>query len=189
MKAGFFLALFAALQLNCLGDDTNQLFFGGWSQNVNGLRSRFVVSIEHENERRCAAVYLELQNVSDAAPIEFNSGFSLKCQLTNTTGTAFPSSVCNVDHFIPRPYWIDIPYGSTLKLRVDDAWATVAGFKGQTGVSMVVGSGFWLIPDKTTNEYFLTGVFQVQPAFGTMDHEHPWNGTIQPPQVKIYFHK
>jgi len=174
----------------CFGDETNQFFTGNWSDTVGGLRMRFIVTSKHEVEPRRAAVYLEMQNVSNVInPIEFNSGFSLNCKLTNSTGNPPPPAGCIADGFVCPPYWIYVPFDSTLKLRVDDINASAMSFKGQTGVSMAVGSGCWLVPDNTTNEYFLTGVFKVERTHQSEEHIHAWDGTIQLPRVKLNFQK
>ncbi|MDD5140747.1 MAG: hypothetical protein PHY43_10865 [Verrucomicrobiales bacterium] len=191
MKAFTIFVLLTITGLTCFGDDTNQIFTGNWSETVGGLRMRFIVSSKQERADFCrAAVYLEMQNVSNVInPIEFNSSFSLNCTLTNSAGNPPPSAMCFGSGFVCPPYWIYVPFDSTLKLRVDDMNSWSVGLKGQTGVSMAVGTGCWLVPDNTTNEYFLTGVFKEERIRQPEDHIHAWDGTIQLPRVKIHFQK
>jgi hypothetical protein len=152
---------------------------------------RFIVSSRQVSaDFRRAVVYLEMQNVSDVInPIEFNSGFSLICKLTNSIGNPPPTAGCIADGFVCPPFWIYVPFDSTLKLRVDDINASAMAFKGQNGVSMAVGSGCWLVPDNATNEYFLTGVFKVERTRQPEEHIHAWDGAIQLPRVKLNFQK
>jgi hypothetical protein len=192
MKAFILSVLLTIIGLACFADDTNQIFIGNWSDTVGGLRMRFVVSSKQERaDFRRAVVYLEMENVSNVInPIEFNSSFSLNCTLTNSAGNPPPNAMCLTSGFVCPPYWIYIPCDSTLKMRVDDMNSWSVGIKGQTGVSMAVGSGCWLVPDNITNEYFLTGVFKVEQILQPEpEHIHAWNGTIQLPRVKIDFQK
>ena len=190
MKVIIVLLSFVALAASCLADDTNQVLTGGWSDSVGGLRMRLIVEQKHAPTKSTAVVYLEMQNVSDVInPIEFPSGFSLDCKLTNSLGTPLRNAPCIIDGFVCDPFWIYIPYDSTLKLRVDDINANILALKDQSGLSMAVGSGYWLIPDNSTNENFLTGVFQVTPQQWPVEHIHAWQGTIQLPSVGINFHK
>jgi len=192
MKALVISIVFFITGLTCFGDDTNQVFTGDWSDTVGGLRMRFIVTAKQERtDFRRGVVYLEMDNVANQInPIEFPSGFSLNCQLTNSLGNPPPQAMSFTSGFICPPYWIYIPCNSTLKMRVDDMNSWSVGVKGQTGVSMAVGSGRWLIPDKTTNEYFMTGIFKVEQTLQPEpEHIHAWNGTIQLPGVKIHFQK
>jgi hypothetical protein len=191
MKQFILSVLLATTAIACFGYDTNQVFTGDWSEIVGGLRMRFIVSQKQERvDFHRAIVHLEMQNVANVInPIEFPSGFSLNCALTNSVGNPPPSAMCLGSGFVCPPYWIYIPCDSTLKLRVDDMTSWSVGLKGQTGVSMSVGSGCWLIPDNTTNQYFLTGIFKVDRKRQPEEHVHAWDGTIQLPRVKILFQK
>ena len=191
MKAFILSVFLATTGLACFGDDTNQIFTGNWSDTVGGLRMRFIVSSKQERtDFRRASVYLEMQNVSNVInPIEFNSSFSLNCTLTNAAGNSLPSAMGFTSGFVCPPYWIYIPYDSTLKMRVDDLNSWSVGYKRQTGISMAVGSGCWLIPDNTTNVFSLSGVFKVERTLQPEEHIHAWDGTISLPRVKINFQK
>jgi len=190
MKTLFISILLAVSGFACFADDTNQVFTGNWSDTINGLRMRFIVSSKQERaDFRRAVVYLEMQNVANVInPIEFPSGFSLNCKVTNSVGNLPPPAMSFGSGPVCPPYWIYIPCDSTLKMRVDDMSSWSVGLKGQTGVSMAVGSGWWLVPDNNTNnEYFLTGVFKVDWKPQPEEHIHAWNGTIQLPRVKLNF--
>ena len=191
MKTIILSALLVITGLECFADHTNQVFTGDWSQAGGGLRMRFVVTAKQERDDfRRGVVYLEMDNVANCInPIEFPSGFSLKCTLTNSIGNPPPSAMCLGSGPICPPYWIYIPCDSTLKMRVDDMNSWAVGYKGQTGVSLAVGTGCWLVPDNTTNDYFLSGTFKVDEALQPEEHIHAWYGTISIPSVKINFHK
>jgi len=191
MNALIALISLAVSGLVCFGDETNQVSIGDWSDAAGGLRMRLIVTVKNERaDFRRGVVYLEMDNVANCInPIEFPSGFSLNCKLTNSAGNPPPQAMCMASGPICPPYWIYIHCDSTLKMRVDDLSSWDIGFKGQTGVSMAVGSGCWLVPDNTTNEYFLTGVFKVERTRQPEEHIHAWDGTIQLPRVKLNFQK
>jgi len=152
---------------------------------------RLIVTVKNESPNfRRGVVYLEMDNVANCInPIEFPSEFSLNCKLTNSAGNPPPPAPSMADGPICPPYWIYIPCDSTLKMRVDDMNSWAVGLKGQTSVSMAVGSGCWLVPDNTTNDYYLSGTFKVDEARQPEEHIHAWYGTISIPRVKINFHK
>ena len=160
--------------LECFADNTNQVFTGNWSDAVGGLRMRFIVTAKQERDDfRRGVVYLEMDNVANRInPIEFPSGFSLNCTLTNSIGNPPPPAGGMANGPICPPFWIYVPFDSTLKLRVDDIHVTAFGYKGKTGVSLAVGSGCWLVPDNTTNDFFLSGTFKVDEARQTEEHIH-----------------
>ena len=191
MKTIILSVLLAITGLECFADNTNQVFTGNWSDAVDGLRMRFIVTAKQERDDfRRGVVYLEMDNVANRInPIEFPSGFSLKSTLTNSIGNPPPPAMGFVSGFICPPYWIYIPCDSTLKMRVDDLSSWAVGVKGQTGVSLAVGAGCWLVPDNTTNVFFLSGTFKVGEARQPEEHIHAWFGTISIPSVKINFHK
>lgn len=191
MKTLFISTLVAFSSVACFGENTNQVFTGDWSDACGGLRMRFIVTAKQERaDFRRGVVYLEMDNVANCInPIEFPSGFSLTCKLTNSAGTLPPPALCMGSGPICPPYWIYIPCDSTLKMRVDDLNSWAIGLKGQTGVSMAVGSGCWLVPDNTTNDFFLTAVFKVDRTRQPEEHIHAWDGTISIPRVIIHFQK
>lgn len=190
MKALFFSTFLAVSGLIGFAKGTNSVFTGAWSDAVNGLQMRLIVTSKQENpEFQRAVVYLEMKNVANVInPIEFPSQFSLTCQVTNSIGNPPPIATGMANGPICPPFWIYIPCDSTLKMRVDDMNAWAVRYKNQTGVSLAVGSGIWLVPDGATNEYFLTGVFKVEVAMPPPpEHVHVWTGTIHLPAVAIPF--
>ena len=191
MKKFILSVMLAITGMECFGDEINRVFTGDWSDVVGGLRMRLSVTAKRERDDfRRGVVYLEMDNVANCInPIEFPSGFSLNCKLTNSAGNPPPPAMGMSSGPICPPYWIYIPCDSTLKMRVDDLNSWSIGYKGQTGVSMAVGSGCWLIPDSTTNDFFLTGIFKIERAIQPEEHIHAWGGTIQIPRVKLKFQK
>ena len=191
MKAFILSVLLIITGIACFGEDTNQVFTGDWSEAVGGLRMRLIVTSKHKRaDFRRGVAYLEMDNVANCInPIEFPSGFSLNCKLTNSAGNSPPPAMGMGSGPICPPFWIYIPCDSTLNMRVDDLNSWAIGYKGQTGVSIAVGSGCWLIPDNTTNDFFLTGVFKIERTIQPEEHIHAWDGTIQLPSVKLNFQK
>ena len=81
----------------------------------------------------------------------------------------------------PLPFWIMLPYDSTLRFRV-----SVSGYGVPKDAGLLIGmqSGDWLVPQGLTDEFFLSVSFTSSPP-ESADHLHPWTGVLQVPKLKL----
>jgi hypothetical protein len=156
---------------------------GEWSDAVGGLRGRLLFTDGGEvvAGTRIGVVYLELQNLSDISnPLEIYDG-ALSCQLLDGAGRQVEQSHAAGNVMSPLPFWMMLPFDSTLRFRV-----SVTGYSAPTngGLSIGLPSGHWLIPPMSRNSYFLSAFFSVTPPKDG-DHLHPWKGALKLPKVQI----
>ncbi len=166
---------------------TNTMSVGDWSETVNGLRGRLVISGEGRwiGNVRETVVYLELQNalnINGPMEIFYNTVNPLESEVLDSSGKPPPPTPpCALSIQMPSPYWIVIPYDSTLRFRVSTSGYTFASKQG--GVSVGLG-GIWLIPAESRDDYFLSATFAVSPPQGTQ-HLLAWKGVLRLAKTKI----
>jgi hypothetical protein len=199
-----FLGAVACLSLFC-GEAAAQ--FSGqqkedWSPSVDGVRGRLIFAPDSEfSGTTPPAVCLEIQNTShDLAPKEIffdPSGGQLRWMLSDQAGVQIPQSrAAAADIFQPYPYWILLPFHSTLRFQV-----SVAGyaFWPNDGVALQLPGAFWQVPGMKRGAYFLSATFS-SPALAPVDPNvvvivgphpvdekghHAWHGTLVLPKVSV----
>ena len=153
------------------------------------------------------AVYLELQDCSDvwgrvidvycnmmptvalgAHPdaqgretIEQAAG---RWELHDAAGHSVPDSPGGFSGGGPGRYWMSIPTDSTVRLRA----TLYGGGKGEDGqLHLLLPSHDWQIPSRSTNDYFLSCTFTVDPPTNhIVENGHRvWLGTLKLPPMKI----
>ena len=175
---------------------------GEWSKPVadsrgSAVRGRLVVCEKPSgDDRRHVAVYVELQDASEAIGRsvklfcdlgkhdfrpEYKGGLDCDLrdqhkQLVKTTPFPFGGSV-------PRSEWVTLPSDATIRLR-----ASPFGISRVKAKAICPHLGkLWVIADDDPNEYYLSGTFTVDPpADGApAGNDHVWRGTIPLPTVRI----
>jgi hypothetical protein len=169
----------------CSAADPEPLVAGGWSEPVNGLRGRLLFTEDARfNGTRMGAVYLEIQNVSDVLnPMEiyYDTFHALPCELLDGSNQPVAQAASPADIMSPTPFWIMLPYDSTLRFRVS---VSGYGIPKDAGLSIGLMSGNWIIPPTSRAACFLSASFSVTPP-ETKDHLHAWHGVLNLPKVKI----
>jgi hypothetical protein len=175
---------------------------GEWSKPVAdsrgcAVRGRLVLGERRvSEERREVAVYVELQEASDAGggalaifcdfgKTDFRPEYQggLQCELRDSAerpvrAVGFPFSGA-----IPRSEWVTLPRDATIRLR-----ASPFGIHRANALAIAPSlAKLWVIGDDDPNEYFLSGTFTVDPAADPVPpgKEHVWRGTLVLPAVRI----
>jgi len=197
IKTTALFLLFACLPC-CFGQtDTNLLATGDWSETVrdNGgdaLRGRLLVYDDFaSNALNHARVYLELQHVhvSESAwdsPTEVYFEFGARNDLNFEMHDKLDKSIPRVGVVewgpVPDPYWVSLPYESTVRVRAD----TLLGPESKpAGLEILVPGGCWDIPPNATNDFFLSATLTPPKDHPSALNYHVWQGTLKLPSVKI----
>jgi hypothetical protein len=186
------LVVFAALLIftNVYAENTNENV-GAWSEAVNGLRGRLIVTQEKEvNGVQSPKVFLELQNVANILnPIQidaFNPESSFRCRLMDGAGKIIRSSPIGIREVGMPSFPLTIPFESSLQLNVN-RHAMGAWFFGQVPpkqrTQIVLGDGVWVVEEESRADYFLDGTFQIEESKPVLFPK--WSGTLKIPGVKI----
>jgi hypothetical protein len=151
--------------------------------------------------RRAVAVYLELQDASEAVgrPMQIFCDFGrtdfrpeykggLHCTLRDAGKREVRSEPIAFGGGVPASEWIGLPPDATIRLR-----STPFGIHGKDAiVIMPTLDNKWTIAEKDPKEYFLSGTFTAEPdekaAAGAGDG-HIWRGTLDLPAVRIVANK
>ena len=174
---------------------------GKWSEPVESrgrsLRGRLVICERTRDEdRREFAVYVELQDVSQAigGPMyifcdfgrhdfrpEYKGG--LRCELKDKAGQTVKTQSFPFGGAVPLSEWVTLPTDSTIRLRSSPFGIHRPG-------SMAIApdiSGMWVIAGDDTAEYFLSGSFTAEPAADNAPPaaERIWRGTLVLPAARI----
>ena len=182
----------------CFGQtDTNLIATGDWSESVTDsggatLRGRLLVYDERSpNALNHARVYLELQHVhvSESAwdnPTEVYFEFAMRNDLNFEMRDKFDQSIPSVGVYkwgpVPDPYWVTLPYESTVRVRAD----TLLGPEAKpAGLEILVPGGCWIIPPDATNDFYLSATFTPPKDHPSPFDYHVWQGTLKLPKVKI----
>lgn len=175
---------------------------GEWSKPVAdsrgyALRGRLVLAEKrYSDERREVAVYVELQDASEAigggmrifcdlGKTDFSGATKtgLSCELRDEDDQLVPSSAFPFSGAVPQSEWIHLPSDGTIRLRSSPFGVYRAG-------AMAISpqlDRLWVIPDGDPKEYTLSGAFTVDPDEGrnTIHDPQIWRGTIELPAIRI----
>jgi len=163
---------------------------GDWSASVEGLRARLLVSFAGTKESgRDILLYLDLQNHSAAiTPISLFYSADENCSttwsLTDHKGTAVAKTPIAIRRPVMRPYWIVVPFHSTLRLRASNGSSVSRTEKGSTSL-LLPPNEFWSFPKNSQEEYFLSCSFEAKSPPETNGHSNIWQGKLTIPKVKI----
>jgi hypothetical protein len=191
-------------------DDTNVLAAGDWSKPVGDsggymLRGRLLLCDSPKD--KVTAVYLELQECSgfwggcidvycnmkptvalgghpDAQGRERIEQAAAVWELRDSAGNLLPESEGGFGGGAPGASWIALPGDSTARLRA----SVYGGGRLKDGsLSIFFLSNSWVLPARSTNDYYLSCTFTVVSPTNHValpDH-HVWQGTLRLPKMKI----
>ena len=156
---------------------------GEWSKPVDGVQGRLIIeegSVVHGTQ--VLAVYLELRNVSDVLnPLEiYYSNDNTKGTVTNKDDKAVASVGLPASIITPPPYWLSLPFDSTLRFRIS---VSGYGVPPNAGALLALDSP-WLLRQDKDAPYYLQGNFQVVEKKDQPERRQ-WHGTLHLPKVKI----
>jgi hypothetical protein len=158
---------------------------GAWSSAVAGIRARLIVSAGEVYEGTALPrVDIELQNVSDVGnPLElyWDVDAVLRFQLADDAGADIPTSPLPVDIMRPTPYWVVLPWDSTVRINITTSGYGIRG--AQRMLLGLPGDGAWEIAAGDARRLFLRGTLtaaQVDDA-----GRRAWRGTIELPPVEV----
>jgi hypothetical protein len=185
--------VFTALLIftNVRAENTNEND-GAWSEAVNGLRGRLIVTqAKEENGVQRPKVFLELQNVADVLDAiqihEFNPQTSFQCRVLDNAGKTVIGAPIGIREMIVPAFALDIPFESSLRLNVN-RHAPGGWFLGEAPpkecIEIVLGDGVWVIDKENRADYSLEGTFQIEEVPGLTSPPN-WSGTLKIPGVKI----
>jgi len=200
MKSISLIFLFVA-HASCFAVDTNILAAGDWSKPVDRLRGRLLLCDSPKD--KVAAVYLELQECSES----WGGGMDVYCNMESTaalgaqgdervvkaaavwklqdaSGIPVPESSSGFSGGAPVASWISLPCDSTVRLRA----SVYGGGRLKDGsLSIFLPSNRWVVPPRSTNDYYLSCTFTVDPPTNhvALPEHHVWKGTLTLPKMKI----
>ena len=158
---------------------------GAWSESVNGIQGRLIITEDPKfNGTRMIAAYLELQNVSDVGtPIEiyFDSTHVIQCQLLDANDKPIAMPGLSADIMTPLPFWLTLPYDSSLRFRIS---VSGYGVPKDAGTLIQMECGGWLIKATDQGEYALEVTFFSRPSKEDKERR-AWKGTLKLPKVRI----
>jgi hypothetical protein len=166
---------------------------GDWSASVDGLRARLLVRFAGTKESgREVLLYLDLQNHSAAiTPISLfysdDNNCSTTWSLTDRKGTPVAKTPIAVRRPTMPPYWIVVPFDSTLRLRASNGSSVSRTEKGSTSL-LLPPNAFWSFPKSSQEEYFLSCSFEAKSPPEESGHSNIWQGKLTIPKVKIPLH-
>jgi hypothetical protein len=180
---------------------------GDWSASVEGLRARLLVRFAGTNESgREILLYLELQNHSAAiTPISpfysADENCSTTWSLTDHKATPVAKTPIAIRRPVMPPYWIVVPFDSTLPLRASNGSSVSGTEKGSTSI-LLPPNEFWSFSKSSREEYFLSCSFEAKSppknerapvvagleGVGENGHSNIWQGKLTIPKVKIPLH-
>jgi hypothetical protein len=166
---------------------------GDWSASVDGLRARLLVRFAGTNESgRDILVYLELQNQSAViTPISIfysaDNDCSTAWSLTDHKGNPIAKIPIPIRRPVVPPYWIVVPFDSTLRLRASNGSSVSRMEKGSTTL-LLPPNEYWTFPKSSQEEYFLSCSFEAKSRLETSGHSNVWEGKLTIPKVKIPLH-
>jgi hypothetical protein len=184
--------IFAAFGLsqNLRADNTNKNV-GAWSEAVNGLRGRLIITQEKEdNGVQRPKVFLELQNVAgDLSPLQingFNPQTSFQCRVFDSAKNTVGSNLGKIREMQLPAFTLVVPFESSLRLNVNrhnpGAWGFLKA-PPKERIEIVLGAGIWTIEKGNRADYFLEGTFHIEEAKPATPLN--WAGTLEIPRVKI----
>jgi hypothetical protein len=166
---------------------------GDWSDSVDGLRARLLVRFTGAKETgREVLLYLELQNHSSTiTPISLfysaDDNCSTTWSLTHHKGTPVAKTPIAIRRPSMRPFWIVVPFDSTLRLRASNGSSVSRTDKGSTSL-LLPPNEYWLFPKSSQEEYSLSCSFEAKSPPEQSGHSNIWQGKLTIPIVKIPLH-
>jgi hypothetical protein len=163
---------------------------GDWSASVDGLRARLLVSFTGTKEAgRDILLYLELQNHSSLiTPMSLfyssDNNCSTTWSLTDRKGTPIPKILIAVRRPTIPPYWIVVPFDSTLRLRASNGSSVSRTEKGSSSL-LLPPNEYWSFPKSSQEEYFLSCSFEAKSPPEENGHSNIWQGKLTIPKVRI----
>ena len=210
MKSITLLILFTAHACRVAAGDTNVLATGDWSKPVSDflgyeLRGRLLLCDSPKD--KVTAVYLELQECSDnwggiidvycnmkptvafgarpdAQGKEHIEKAAAVWELRDASDKPVPESPGGFGGGAPGAHWITSPCDSTVSLRA----SVYGGGRLKDGsLSIFFLSNHWIIPPRSTNDFYLSCTFTVDPPTNhvALPEHHIWQGTLHLPKMKI----
>jgi hypothetical protein len=188
----------------CLAHETNITALTDWSEPVDyfghAIRGRLLViegdepSYGGPRTEPHSMTFVELQNVSIGASLKlYFDVMGLNCGLVSTNDLPVPlTSSRGVHDSRPLlPYWVILPYNSTIRLFINSGYSSPLTIF-QNGKPWC----YWSVEPKGTNVYFLSGTFTIGTATdGTLTVTPPemmgthsyadWRGTLAFPKTRI----
>ena len=158
---------------------------GAWSDVVKGVQGQLIISEDQPfNGTKIVAVYLELRNVSnvgDAIEIYFDPIHTFQCQLLDPNDRAVATAGLPASIMIPHPFWLILPYDSSLRFRI-----SVSGYGVPQNERALIPleCGDWVIKSGDVSDYKLEVTFVVNPPKVDIDRR-VWKGTLKLPGVKV----
>jgi hypothetical protein len=204
-RTGFLFLTFLALAnaaTSRASEPPQEIAIGKWSKPVAdtrgyALRGRLVLAERRYNDdRREVAVYVELQDASDArgggmrifcdlgkSDLSGATKTGLTCELRDKNDQPVPSTPFPFSGGIPQSEWLYLPSDGAVRLR-----ASPFGIHrpGAMAISPHPGQ-LWVIANDDPGEYSLTGTFIVDPDEGrdTIQDPQVWRGTIELPALRV----
>jgi hypothetical protein len=205
MRTVFILFFLFTCRLCSAGESANVIVMSEWSKPVSlrndqlhdiAIRGRLVIVQGMETAyggpptTNGAMTFVELQNIGLEGIDLYFSVTNLHCELSDATGKAVPKppDVAWGGRGPFLPYWVTLPYNSTLRLFING---------GRLDPLSLYPSGepwcYWSIPRSDTNAYYLTGTLNLSthtnlsllPEFREMDYKQNGTATLEFPKVGI----
>ncbi len=206
------LALGLTLAGDCCLASTNTVILaaGAWSDPVAdsggyAIRGRLLLCETPQHRGPAGsdtAVYLELQEWSDfvartlqiycdmegdaAIAPHFKAIHKAGCrwELRDGLGRRVKESPFGFSGAGPGTDWMALPCDASVRLRA----SLFGGGRLENGsLGLALPSHYWVVPARSTNEYFLSATFTVDPptnSFNPLEHQ-VWRGSLVLPGVKI----
>jgi hypothetical protein len=190
MKRIFFLFSLLLSLTNLRAENTNENV-GAWSEAVNGLRGRLIVTLEkEENGVQSPKVFLELQNVGnilDSIRINaFDPKTSFQCRVVDGTGKPMASDLGGIREMVVPAFTLSIPFESSLRLNVNRHFPGAFFWRQSLPkkcTEIVLGCDVWAIDKEDHADYLLEGTFHIEESKPVWPPN--WSGTLKIPGVKI----
>jgi hypothetical protein len=161
------------------------------------VRGRLVLCEKHRSDdRREVAVYVELQDASrsvgrsmqlfcDLGKTDFRPEYKhgLQCELRDKDHQLVKPTSYPFGGAAPRSQWVTLPSDATIRLRTSPFGVHRAKALAVTPYL----NALWVIGDEDPHEYFLSGVFTVDPPKDRVPpgDAHVWRGSLVLPAARI----
>ena len=159
-----------------------------WGEPIAGLRSRIDVVRKGDKDGSPKLVtYLSLENVTDSLgtiDVYLSIG-NLVLWLEDKAGNKLemsPSGLNGRNGFVPSPFWLQIPFDTTIRMRTD-----LTGYFSRRASELVIESesGLLAVPKGWKKPVYLAGKFEiVDPPHEARSRR--WEGTMGVPRILIF---
>jgi hypothetical protein len=172
----------------------------GWSPTAQGVRARLVATDipapaedgvkPADPPRRQLRLDFEIQNVSDVnnpIAIWWTGWDMLDLSLVDDKGATLPKEGMAGSEWIPFPYWLQLPHGSSMRTLISDhAYEYInkaSANPNRVFLRLSLLQAWPLGADRPSSSLFLNGVFasKVSPE----PRDRPWRGTLVLPRVLL----